>query len=301
MIKWSKALSFLAVITRCSVPAQIRSFLVGHMRPSLPAATLLALTIATQAYADMSAPPSFDHTPAFPLTLAGVFFACAISTAGIWFLRRRAGKAPLAGRLLLSSAVVFSIVSFLCLGAGLPRYFFEKAISSTTAKKWPKAYTATFECSMPRGPKPEVTVYKQYSNGQGLLRRDFQDGSNDRVVFDFVRQQSMYTAASTKTYGINTIFAPPPFDQASALAADWEPRDARNIDGHPCHGWLQVGSGSDKWTNTETWIGDDTQCEVESTTKRIQSIEQTTKLKAYKAENPDPVLFQPPQGYTLKK
>jgi hypothetical protein len=271
---------------------------------SVLAAILLSLLTAARAYADMASRPQssigFNETPELSLTLAAVLFAGAIVTAGLWLRRRQAKKAPLVNGLLLSTSIVLLLSSFCQLNSGLPSHFFEKAIATTSAKKWPKAYTATFELRAEGGGDPEVFTYKQYSNGYGLVRCGAQDGSSDRVVYDFVRRQSMYTEAKTKTYRINREFAPPPFDQASALAANLEPRGTRNIDGHPCHGWLQVGSDRDRWTNTETWIGDDTQCEVESITKRIVTINMTVKLKAYSAESPDPALFQTPQGYTLK-
>jgi hypothetical protein len=304
MIKLNRVRRSLRSSTRRNLPARILWFLAARARRSWMATTLLSLTIAPRAYADMPAPAlpqSFDQTSAFSLTLAAVFFACAISTAGLWFLRNRASKPPLIIRLLLSATVVLLIAFLFQLNSGLPSDFVYNALATESAAKWPKAYTATFECRT-EDYSTHVTEYKQYSNGQGLVSCGFEDGSNDRCVYDLVRHQIISIHAGKKTYTIGRSYSPLLFDQASALAAKLQPTGVRNIDGHPCHGWLQVGTEGDRWSNIETWIGDDTQCEVECTTKRINTVTKRIKLKKYSAEkSPEPVFFQPPQGYTLKK
>lgn len=67
---------------------------------------------------------------------------------------------------------------------------------------------------------------------------------------------------------------------------------ARVVEGRPCHGWQYAVSGS----NTESWIGDDIDFMVRSTTSNPQTGATTMVLKSFTPTAPAAAAFTLPAG-----
>jgi outer membrane lipoprotein-sorting protein len=72
------------------------------------------------------------------------------------------------------------------------------------------------------------------------------------------------------------------------------------VAGHPCHGYEYTTKQGAYTSTTETWIGNDMGCFVQSTTTTPQGKSVTT-LKSFSTKAPDVTLFSmtPPAGYKV--
>ena len=155
-----------------------------------------------------------------------------------------------------------------------------------------KAYDATYNYSAPTG----THTMRMVSDGKGKMRTETNTGGMKVVVItDYLKEKSTTLLENQKKYMVQSIAGQPGsvYDDTTAKKNKAESLGTKVVNGHPSKGWKYNVSGS----NTEVWIGNDTQCVVQSVTDSKVG-KMTMKLTSYKAGAPAAAAFEIPSGYT---
>ncbi|HEY9772847.1 MAG TPA: hypothetical protein V6C81_03450 [Planktothrix sp.] len=176
--------------------------------------------------------------------------------------------------------------------------FCHQAMAATYLKQ---AFDANYALTSPALGNGSMRIE---SDGKGHVRTETICPATGKItsVTDYIEKkvstvmdkQKMIMTAELSDNNVNV------FDEESAKKAGYKGLGAKNIDGHPCHGFeidSKVPGG--KTVSTEEWIGDDTHYLVHSETTTPQG-KQITALKKWSNSAPGDITKLPADYKEMK-
>jgi hypothetical protein len=169
---------------------------------------------------------------------------------------------------------------------------------SALAQEFPKfSFDVTYEVDGPFG----KGSLRQASDGKGhfLHETTAANGKRDICLLDLANKKMTVLVPkegvaipTTMTERRSSLI----YDEERAKQKGAKPIGAKNIDGHPCHGWEINSAG-----NTENiWIGDDTKYLVRSeSSNKVCKVVMT--LKKWSNKSPAASSFEVPNNYKITK
>ncbi len=163
-----------------------------------------------------------------------------------------------------------------------------------------KIFDATYDVVNPSSGKATL---RMISDGKGHMRTETtMPNSKFITIADYPKLESMTILEAQKMVMKSKLSAD---SYQGSEPEEMKKKNAKDLGskvvvGHPCHGYEYTTKQGAFNSSTETWIGNDIGCFVQSTTSTPQGKSVTT-LKTFSAKAPDVTLFSmtPPEGYKV--
>lgn len=175
------------------------------------------------------------------------------------------------------------------------------ACSAAALADYPKkVFDATYDLV---NPSTGAATMRMASDGKGHMRTETTTkGSKFISIADYPKLESL-TILEAQKMAMRSKLSNDSYQGSEP--EDMKKRNAKDLGskvvaGHPCHGWEYTTKQGATSSTTETWIGNDIGCLVQSTTTLPQGKSVMT-LKTYSAKAPDIIFFSmtPPAGYKV--